>query len=763
MKESKFSRLLSVFVTTHPWWTILLTLLVVGSLSSGMSKLGFNNDYRVFFSKENPQLKAFESIQNTYNKSDNVMFVLEALDGNVFTPETLAVVQKLTNDAWQLPYSSRVDSITNFQHTKASEDELIVADLVGKPETLSPENLAQIKQIALNEPLLAERLISKKGHVTGVTVTLQLPGVNPTESVEVATIARNMVTAIEANNPNIRVYLTGMAMMNNAFVESALNDNLTLMPIMYGIVIFLLLLCLYSFTGVITVVLLIVFSVASAMGTAGWIGIFLTSSSAISPTIILTMAVADCVHLLVTFLHNMRLGHEKKQAMQESLRVNFQPVFLTSLTTAIGFLSMNFSDAPPFRDMGNIVAMGVLMAWLLSITFLPALMMVLPVRERVKDEPNNRIMMRIAEFTIKRRKPLLITNCLIAAGLSCFIPLNEINDQFVKFFDKTIEFRQGTDFLNEHMGGLYTLEFAINAKEPGGINEPLYLKNLQTFGNWLSSQKEVLHVNTIVDTYKRLNKNMHADHAEWYKLPEERELAAQYLLLYEMSLPYGLDLNDQINIKKSGVRMVATVEIMSSNEVIAFETRIQQWLADNLPDTEVEIASPLLMFAHIGQRNCLSMIVGTVVALILISFLLMLAFRSIKLGMLSLIPNLLPAAVAFGIWGIISGHVGMSLSGVIGMTLGIVVDDTVHFISKYQRARVEKGLSPEDAVRYAFSTVGVALWITSLVLVCGFLVLYMSHFSLNADMGLMTAITITSALFLDLFLLPPLLMFMEKK
>lgn len=763
MKNTNYINKLAVFVTTHPWWTILIAFLTVASLIAGIGKLGFKNDYRVYFSDKNPQLKAFDAIQNTYNKTDNVMFVLAPENGNVFTPETLAVVKKLTKDSWQIPYSSRVDSITNFQHTVAEEDDLIVSDLVPRIDTLTTEKIAQIKQVALTEPLLVNRLVSKTGHVTGVTVTLQLPGKKHSEAGEVAKMAREFAAAIEAENPGIKVYLSGMAMMNNAFAESAMTDNTTLMPMMYAIVITALLLCLHSFSGIFSVVLLILFSVLVALGIAGWIGIFLTPTSAISPTIILTMAVADCVHILVTFLHNMRLGQEKRLAMQESLRINFQPVFLTSLTTAIGFMSMNFSDAPPFRDLGNIVAFGVIFAWIFSVTLLPALMTVLPVRVKNRDELDNRYMLKVANFTIRHRIPLLIVNGLLAIAISAFIPLNELNDEFVKFFDKTIEFRQGTDFLNENMGGIYTLEFAIHAKDAGGISDPGYLKNLQTLGNWLMQQQEVIHVNSIEHTFKRLNKNMHADNPEWYRLPEERELAAQYLLLYEMSLPYGLDLNDQINIDKSGVRMIATVKTMSSNEMLALEQRVKDWLAASLPDMQVEIASPVLMFAHIGKRNILRMIVGTIAALVLISFLLMLAFRSLKLGFLSLIPNLVPAAIAFGIWGLIDGQVGIGLSVVTGMTLGIVVDDTVHFISKYRRARVEKGLSPEDAVRYAFSTVGVALWITSLVLVSGFLVLNLSHFAMNADMGLMTAITIASALLLDLLLLPPLLMGMDKK
>jgi len=256
---------------------------------------------------------------------------------------------------------------------------------------------------------------------------------------------------------------------------------------------------------------------------------------------------------------------------------------------------------------------------------------------------------------------------------------------------------------------------------------------------------------------------MHGDKIQWYKLPESRELAAQYLLLYEMSLPYGLDLNDQINIDKSGVRIIVTIDSLSSNETLALESRINQWLKSNLSKYSFQVASPNLMFAHIGKRNIIRMIIGTITALILISFILMFAFRSIKMGLISLIPNLLPAGVAFGIWGMLQGNIGLALSVVTGITLGVVVDDTVHFISKYRRAKLENQLNEIDAVRYAFSTVGTALWTTSVVLVCGFLMLGLSSFTMNSELGIMTALTIFIALILDFLLLPPLLIALDEK
>lgn len=762
MKKGNLILNFSRFVTAHPWWILLIVIIAVSSMGAGLVKLEFDNDYRVYFSKENPQLQAFNAIQNTYNKSDSVLFVLQPEDGNVFTSKTLQAIKTLTEKSWQLPYSSRVDSVTNFQHTQADEDELLVADLVVDP-FVSAVEIEKIKQVALHEPYLVNRLVAKKGHVAGVNVIIQLPGESPNEVMEVAMDTRELAAEIEAQFPGMKIHLTGMAMMSNAFNESAMNDNKLLVPVMYIIVTLTLLLCLRSITATVTVVVLIVFSVISALGIAGWLDMSLTPTSAIAPTIILTMAVADCVHILVTQLHNMRIGHEKIQAIQESLRINFQPIFLTSLTTAIGFLSMNFSDAPPFRDLGNIVAMGVMLAWLLSITFLPAMMTILPAKVKLKDDLDNSGMKRIAEWVIRYRKPLLIVNGIIALVMMAFVPKNQLNDEFVKYFDQTTEFRQATDFLNNNMGGMYTIEFSIHALEKGGVNEPKFLEDVQGLIDWLLRQPETIHTNTLTDIFKRLNKNMHGDDDEWYRLPAERELAAQYLLMYEMSLPYGLDLNDQINIDKSGIRVIATLESMSSNNMLAVEERIKQWLALNMNEYKVELASPILMFSHIGSRNIIRMVIGSGLALILISFLLMIAFKSIKLGLISLIPNLVPAGIAFGIWGLIDGQIGLGLSVVTGMTLGIVVDDTVHFISKYRHARIEKAMSSQDAVRYAFATVGVALWITSAVLVGGFMILSLSHFLLNSQMGLMTAITIAVALVLDLLFLPPLLMYMDKK
>jgi predicted RND superfamily exporter protein len=741
---------------------IIFTLAAVLA-ASGARFLTFKTDYRVFFSEDNPQLQAFEELQNTYTKTDNVLFVLAPGSGNVFTRETLASVVALTEAAWQIPYSIRVDSISNYQHTEAEVDDLIVDDLATDVGQLDDAGLARIREIALNEPLIVNRLVSGRGHVTGVNVTIQLPDDGTGEEVpEITAFARKLVEEVRAGNPDLDVYLTGMVVMNNSFPEVSIHDQKTLVPIMFAVVLVTLILLLRSFSATLATFLVIVFSIITAMGLAGWMGIALTPPSASSPTIILTLAVADCVHVLVSFLHAMRRGLNKTNAMVDSLRINLQPIFLTSLTTVIGFMSMNFSDAPPFRDLGNIVAMGVAAAFVFSVTILPALMLILPVHVKPGPTRRTRMMDKFADFVVQRRAVLFWVMGAVIVTLVTFIPRNELNDEFIKYFDKTIDFRNATEFATENLTGIYTIDYSLGTGESGGISDPEFLADVEAFANWYREQPDVLHVNSLTDIMKRLNKNMHGDAADWYRMPDQRDLSAQYLLLYEMSLPYGLDLNNQIDISKSATRLSVSLENVSSNELLAVEDTAQEWLSANAPEMQANGASPSVMFAHIGQRNIRSMLTGTSLALVLISLILIFALRSLKIGLVSLIPNLAPAAMGFGLWGLLVGEVGLALSVVAGMTLGIVVDDTVHFLSKYLRARREQHLSSADAVRYAFSTVGMALTVTTLVLIAGFMVLTQSPFKLNSDMGLLTAITIAFALAADFLFLPPFLMKVDK-
>ncbi len=750
--------------TQYSLLVLLATIFLIIVATIGGKNLYFRGDYDIFFDGTNKQLLAFDEIQTTFAKTDNLAIVIAPEDGDIFTPQTLSLIQKITVDAWQVPYSSRVDSIANYQHTEAFDDDLLVEDLLYSEYELTPERISKVKSIALSEPVLKSALVSEKGDVTVVNITVQLPEMDKTAEVEEVVSSINaMIDRYQRAYPDVTFHKAGIIAMNHAFMTAAQDDSSTLVPTMLVVILVFLTIMLRSILSVIATLIVIIGSVMATMGISGWAGMFLSTATVNVPTLIMTLAVADCVHVIATMRQSMKNGFTKAQSIERSIALNFVPILITSVTTAIGFLMMNMSDSPVLRDFGNLSALGVMVACLLSVTLLPALLKLLPIHVKMETSPDQKhVMDHLGDFVVSQRRALLPLSVAVIVVCASLIPLNKVNDESVEYFGQRNEFRQAADFMEERISGMTNISIAIKTNESQGIAAPDFLNTIGEFSSWLRDQPETDHVATLADVYKRLNKNMHGDDEAYYSLPQARELAAQYLLLYEMSLPYGLDLNNQINVDKSSIKMVLTVANLGSVELVDLENRIYQWFAEHAPQYQVVASSPSLMFAHIGETNMASMLSTLPITLVLISALLIFALRSVRLGLISLMPNIAPAVIGFGLWALISGEINLGLSVVVTLTLGIVVDDAVHFLSKYQRARRE-GQTAEQAVRYAFHTVGRALWITTVVLVAGFSVLAMSSFRLNADMGQLSAIVIFIALVVDFLFLPTLLMLFDKK
>ncbi|HIP94748.1 MAG TPA: RND family transporter, partial [Leucothrix sp.] len=315
-------------VVRYRWIFLVLMLAAVILSGMGAKNLHFNNDYRIFFSPDDPHLKAFENLQDTYTKNDNALMVLAPKDGNVFTTKTLAAIEDITEKAWKTPYSIRVDSLANYQHSEAIEDDMSVGNLYEEANNLSDEDLSRIKKIAVNEPLLIHRIISEKAHVTAVNVTVELPkmipdgkggqmAADPTKQItEIVTSVRELKEYINKTYPDIKVYLSGIVMMNNAFGEATIYDMSHLLPLALLLILITVFFLLRSISATITTMVVIIFSVATAFGLAGWLRIELSSPVMSAPIIIMTLAVADCVHVLSTWITEMRAGKDKKSAMR---------------------------------------------------------------------------------------------------------------------------------------------------------------------------------------------------------------------------------------------------------------------------------------------------------------------------------------------------------------------------------------------------------------------------------------------------------------
>ncbi|MEQ1529330.1 MAG: MMPL family transporter [Methylococcales bacterium] len=746
-----------------PWLMVMFSLIAVLATGYGIRYAHFKSDYRMFFSEENPQLLAFETLQKTYARNDNILVVLTPKNGDVFTAQNLAIAEHLTQNLWQTPYSTRVDSITNFQYSSAQGDNLLVADLVSNAHALSALQLEKIKTQALGEPLLVNRLVSPDAKVMAINVTVQRPGTNQdAETREATAFVRKLASDLQTVHPDMQVRLTGAVMMDMAVAECSELDLKTLTPAMLAIVAIALYWYLQSFTGALMTLTMMALSIAVAVGMAGWLDITFSPSSMPALTILLTLAVANSVHILVAYYGELGKGLPRRWAMQESLRANFKAISFSNLTIAVGFLSMNFSDAQPFRDLGNITVIGVAAAYLLTMLFLPSALVVLPANQGRVEGAGSKSLAKLASIVSKHRYKLSALLLVLTATLLTCIPLNNLDDDYVNYFDESVAFRRDTDYTIANLTGIYSIDYSLEQGEQGGISDPGYLQKVEAFVDWYRQQPEVIHVYTLNDILKRLHQNLHGDDPAWYRLPDTRELAAQYLLLFEMSLPYGLDLNDRVNVSKSATRVTVTLRSLSNQQVIDLEARAQAWLMHNAAMLKnPQGTGATLLLARMGEGNVISIISAEVRYFALVSIMLVFVLRSAGLALLSLIPSLVPIGMTFGVWGLAVGQVGMTTALATIMTFAILVNNTVHFLGKYQHARNDKHLDPEAALYYAFASVGNALWVTLVVLILGFSLFTLSSFKINFEMGLLAAIIFALGLLAELVLLPPMLLLYE--
>ena len=752
-----------VAIVRHRWLVVALATVLMLAVTAGARFITVTSDYLVLFRDDNPQLLAFQALENTYSATDRALIAVAPREGSVFTREALGAIVELTDAAWEAPYSSRVDSLTNYSHSEAlGEDDLVVAPLVEDASVLSDADLARVQTIAMDAIEIVGRLVSRDGSTAGVVINFILPENRDEAVTEVTEHLETLLGHARARHPGIDYYMTGDIALNHAFAEATADDLQTLTPIVFLIIVVLTSLFLRSILGTAAIVAVLMFAVNTTMGFAGWLGVVFSPTSSGVPIIVTVIAVADSIHVVTAVLLAMRRGLDRNAAIAESLRINTYPIFLTSVTTAIGFLSLNSADSPPFHDLGNYVAFGVLCAFVYTMTLLPALLTLLPLRARRSQPGQTAYFDRFADFVVARRTVLLWSVAAAVVVLATGVPRIELSDNLTQYFDERYEFRRDSDYVAENLTSLDRLEYSLDAGRESGIADPEYLRTVDALAEWFREQPDVTYVQSFPDIMKRLNKNMHGDDPAFHRLPDDGDLAAQYLLLYELSLPFGADLNDRIDVAKSATRLVVSTSRSWSRELRELDERAQVWIRANAPGFAAEASGLSIMSAHVSQRSIDSMLGGTIFAMVLISFILIFIFRSIRIGLLSLAPNFIPAIMSFGLWGYLVGHVGIAASVVVAIVFGIIVDDTIHFLSEYLKARRE-GLSAEEAVRSSFHVVGQALLTTTVVLAAGFMTFATSGFEVSWSLGLLVTMTILLALAADFLLLPTLLIAVDRK
>ncbi len=750
-------------IVNRPWRVATVSLLLAVAVAAGLQNLiVVDVGIRNHFSENDPHLVNLERFEDTYAVSDTVLVVVDPPGESIFSRHALVIIEQLTDALWNTPFATRVDSLTNYSHSEGIGDDLLVDPLVEDAASLDDLAIARVQEIALNSMETRGRFVSRDGGLGGLVVSLVVPEENRQESkVRTVETLREIIKTQSELNPDTEYHIYGELLIDQEIRNALNHDSSVLGPAVLLAMIAVATIVLRSAWGVLGIIAVLATVMTSGMGFAGWVGLKFYGESGGAIFVLMAIAVAHSVHLIQGMMDGMREGKDRRAATRHALQVNLRPIFLTSVTTAIGFLSLNFSDMPPFQVLGNIVAFGSMCAFIYSVTLLPAMMCVMPMRVKAGSTKQAELFTKLASFVVAKSRILIGAFVIITMFSAIGIARIELNDNNLKLLNEANELRQSADFISERFSGLDVFEYSLDSGREGGVTDIDYLQRVDSFASWLRTQPEVSHVTSIADIMKRLNRNLRTDIDNPDSLPENSDLAAQYLLLYEFSLPVGLDLNQRINFERSSSRLTAVIDELSVREQIELDQRASQWLQENTPEIHTMATGVTIIGAYSVILNIERMLIGTIAAMSVVSLILVFIFKSVRLGLLSLIPNFLPAVMAMAIWGFAVGTVSVAASIVTAIAFGIIVDDTIHIMSKYLRSRAE-GLQPRDAIAPTFRMVGGPLLTTTLIFAIGFLVFGLSDLATNQTLGTLVGITVVIALAADFLLFPPLLVALDR-
>ncbi|MDA9736732.1 MMPL family transporter [Gammaproteobacteria bacterium] len=749
----------------YRYLSIGLVLIVVCLLATGLTKLTFNPDLETYFPEGHPAVIRYNEIDDMFIPTDNLIIAVHSNEGTLFNGDSLKVIEELTKKSWTIPYSVRVDSLTNYSYVKSVNDDLIVEPFIEEAEKKSIEFFEKRENLVAGEDIIYKSLISEDKKTSVVSIIVDPPGPNKEDqNSELINYILGFIEPIKESNENLDIRLLGNPYLDYISPRIVKAEMPVVMPLMLLLIFLIVFLMIRSYVAVLATFVVILMSLIATFGSIGILGSPLNQMVTTIPILIITLALADCIHLFSIYFQNRVKGISSKESMEKSLEMNIQPLFLTTISTCIGFLCLNFIEVAPLRDFGNAVAIGIGFAFIFTIFFIAPIVSFFEVKTASKVTKQTRFSTSVGSFILKNGNKLIFSITSISFLILLCIPMNELDENPTQMYAEGFtSFSSDTLWLDEKLSVTFPVNF-LATNEEGQVSDPDFLKILDKFSVWLEEREQVNHVTSLANNMKNLNKSMHGDDPEWKKIPENADLSAQYLFFYEMSLPMGLDLNSSISQDRKSTKISATLKDMSANEFKEFNNEVLGYLQqNNLENMISEPSSFRVIFTYMVEAIVNSLLYGLFIGILLITLIIGLFFRSYLLPALSIFPNILPIGMGFGLWGLFVGDVGFMVAVGMGSTLGVIVDFTVHFLSKYELARKEFKKSVEESVIYSFETVGFALIIMTVVLALGFSVLNLVTFIPIQDFAKFSVICFIGGLIINFLFLPNLLMKFDKR
>lgn len=744
---------------------IVLMLLFVGALAPGLRHFQEKYDVRIWFRETDPLIKTLNSFERQFGNDESIVVALHS-DKGIFNPTVATALRNITEEMWKVPEVIRVESLTNYNFSFAEGDDIFVESFFHEDD-LTADYLKERKEIALNHEVMPNYLISEDGKAAMIFARL-VPTLTGSPSYATIVSETDRILKKYQDDENFKTYVVGEAAVNDAFRSVANNDGAIFLPSLFLLIIIYLLFTFRSFVAMLLPFGVTLLSLVTTFGLAFSMGFTFNNIMSILPAILIAISIADSVHILVTYFNFRGEGMAGEEAAYFALHKNFIPTFLTSISTMIGFFSLTLTELVPVKELGLLAGIGCFFAWMITVFLMGPVMYFINFKvpkhfENLTGAGESSInprALKLAHFLNHHKGKILIAmSCFSLISILLSSQIN-VNSNPYEYFTQNQPIRQANDFIKDVFGGNTGPEFIIDSGRDEGIKDPEFLKKVEAFKNKVNALPYVNKTVDIIDIIKDMNRNLNGGEESFYSLPDDQNVIAEELFLYSMSLPQGMDLNNRMTLKNDKIRMSVLWSIYDTR---GWLTHIDELLEIGKSEgLNLQATGKFYLFQRMMDYIVWTFVISITMAMFLVAALMMLVFRSFKIGLLSLIPNVLPLILGAAIMVVAGVDLNIGSALVFSVCLGIAVDDTIHFLSNYYRLKKE-GMDEITIMGSIFTYTGSALIVTTTILASGFGIYYFGDFVPNVNFGMLCALVLTGALAIDLFFLPALLFYIDEK
>lgn len=777
----------------NPIKGLAVTCLLVIFFSLQIPNISIDTSSEALLKKDDPSLLKYNRFRDQFGRAELIVIAISS--SQIFSPDFLSDLRAFHQDLEEeIPYLREVTSLINARRTRGDGDVLVVKDLL-EDRLLDGDNITALKQEVMSNPFYQNYLISEDGQLTAVIVEteadiaedgdsagdildgfeqIDLEAVNDIQTPHYFSEKENrqVVDAINRvvvkhNHKTFPIVVSGGPVVVDAFNRATMGDiRRCIFLSLISVALFLGILFRRT-SGIILPMIIIITALLSTMGVMSLTRVPIKITTTVIPAFLLSVGVCDSVHILAIFFRQFDQGQSKRAALIHALGHSGLPIAMTSLTTTAGVLSFLFADLKAITEIGIFAAVGVALALLYTILILPPLLALTPVKKKMPGhKPGlsmDRVLAGLATFSTKHNLRILFVGGVIFMVVLPAVFLLRFSHNIVNYFPDDSKYKQDLHLIDTRLKGSITLELVLDTQRENGLHEPRILNQIEAFCRQTESYNHggisVGKVFSNTDILKEIHQALNENDPAYYQIPQNQHVVAQEYLLFENS--GSDDLERIVDNQFSQTRITIKTPWVDAVVCKKFIDKIQQQLQDRFQeDLSFHATGLMALLARAISAAIYSMTKSYVVAFFVITVLMIIMIGNAKLGLVSMIPNLLPILTTMGIMGTLKVPLDLNSLMIGSIAIGIVVDDTVHFIYNFQKY-YNRSSNPYDAIRETMLGTGRALLITSLVLCTGFFILMFASLNHLVNFGLFTGITILIALAADFLLVPAILVLMH--